>query len=59
MCAGGDQLRHPEGAEVQPGHAHLPPVAGQQASVRPQLLQQGRRGRVRNRHAQVARGEYE
>ena len=59
MCAGGHQLRHPEGAEVQPGHAHLPPVAGQQAGVRPQLLQQGRRGRVRHRHAQVSGGEYE
>ena len=41
LFTGGDKLRDTQGSEIQPGHAHLPPVAGQQAGVRPQLLQQG------------------
>ena len=54
---GGDKLRDTQGSEIQPGHAHLPPVAGQQAGVWPQLLQQGRRRRFRHRHAEILRGE--
>ena len=51
LFTGGDKLRDTQGSEIQSGHTHLPPVARQQAGVRPQLLQQGRRGRFRHRHA--------
>ena len=37
--SGRDQLCHSEGAEVQPGDADLPPVAGPEAGLRTQLLQ--------------------
>ena len=37
---GRHQLRYSEGTEVQPGYSHLPSMEGQQAGLRPQLLQQ-------------------
>lgn len=33
------QLRDPQGSQVQPGHGHVSPVAGQQTGLRAQLLQ--------------------
>lgn len=39
-AAGGDQLCHCERDEVQPSHAQLPPVAGPQTGVGPQLWEQ-------------------
>ena len=43
--------------KIQPGNAHLPPMEGQQAGVRTQLLQQGRRGRFRHSNDQSFGGK--
>ena len=52
---GGDKLCHSKRSQIQPGHAHLPPMAGQQTGVRPELYQQGGGRRVRAVHADGAR----
>ena len=35
---GRDQLCHFEGSQIQPGNAHVPPMAGQQTSLRSQFF---------------------
>lgn len=43
---GRDKLRNTERPQVQPSDGNVPPVAGQQAGIRPEFQQQGRRRHV-------------
>ena len=38
IVTGRDQLCHTEGSQIQPGNAHLPPMEGQQTSLRSQFF---------------------
>ena len=52
---GSNKLCHSKRVKIQPSHTDIPPMAGQQTGLRPQLHQQGRRGQFRTRHAHSLR----